>query len=301
MTEDLFPGFETRIFDTGAARIYARIGGSGPPLVLLHGYPQSHVCWHRIAPKLAEHFTLILPDLRGYGESSCPADEPGHFAYSKRAMAVDVIAMMDELEHETFRLVGHDRGARVAYRLALDFPDRLDRLGILDIVPTYDVWTRISPALAHKTYHWMFLARPHPLPERLIGNDADFYAETTLASWSQSGDLSAFGEQALACYRANYADPARLHAMCEDYRAGATCDFDADRRDRDAGVKITCPVHVIYGNGGFPELAGDPLEIWRGWAETVSGAGIDAGHFAHEENPAALLDALMPFLLHDEP
>lgn len=293
---DLYPGFAERVFETGETSIFARIGGNGPPLALLHGFPETHACWHHIAPRLAEHFTCVLPDLRGYGASGCPPDAPDHSTYSKRAMARDILAVMQALGHDRFGLVGHDRGARVAYRLTLDSPGSVERLGIIEIVPTYDMWERLSVPLAHRAYHWLFLARPSPLPERLIGGDAVFFLEHTLASWAKAGDLSAFDERALAHYRAMILNPERVHAMCEDYRAGASADYEADRGDRAAGRRIACPVHVVYGASGFPAAAGGPLKIWRDWAERVEATAIDSGHFAPEENPLAVLSALLPFL-----
>ena len=293
---DLLPGFDSRSFELGEATIHARIGGAGPPLVLLHGFPQTCVTWHKIAPRLVEKFTLVLPDLRGYGRSSCPASTPDHASYSKRAMAGDVLETMRRLGHETFACVGHDRGGRVAYRLALDCPDAVSRLGIVEIVPTYEMWERATAAFAQRAYHWMFLAQPEPMPERLIGGSPTFFCDYTLASWTKAKDLSAFDPDALRHYRALFADPARIHAMCEDYRAGATCDYSADRADHEIGRRIACPVHIVHGREGFPASAGGPLDIWRGWADAVTGTELDSGHFAQEENPSATLAALLPFL-----
>ena len=294
MTElpDLFPGFETRRFDAGEAEIFARVGGSGPPLLLLHGYPQTHAMWHRVAPVLAEHFTCVVPDLRGYGSSSVPASGTNHEPYSKRAMGRDVAAVMRALGHERFRLVGHDRGARVGYRLALDAPERVERLAVLDIVPTYAMWQAFDARFAMKTYHWVFLAQPEPLPETLIAGNSDFYLERTLAP---------FAPEALDHYRAFFRQPARIHATCEDYRAGRTRDLEADEADREAGRKIACPLLAVWGAAGFPGATGGPLAVWREWADDVRGQAIDAGHFVCEENPRATLDALLPFLLEDAP
>jgi haloacetate dehalogenase len=293
---DLFPGFETHIVDTAGATVHARSAGSGPPLLLLHGYPQTHVMWHRVAPKLAERFTVVVPDLRGYGDSSCPPSDPQRFTYSKRAMANDNVELMESFGFEDFRVVGHDRGARVAYRMALDYPDRINRLAVLDIIPTHAVWTRLTPHSAVRLYHWLFLAQPEPFPEMLIGHAPVEFLNHTLASWTRAGDLSAFTDEALTCYRLAFCDPVRIHAMCEDYRAGQTYDDRADAADLEAGKKIACPVLALWGGGGLGTTAGTPLEVWREWARNVDGGAIDSGHFLPEEAPEATLEALMPFL-----
>jgi len=300
---DLFAGFEARTFDTGEAEIFARIGGSGLPLLLLHGYPQCHVMWHRIAPALAECFTCVIADLRGYGASSVPASGSDHEPYSKRAMARDMVAVMVQLGFETFALAGHDRGGRVGYRLALDHPQRLSRLAVLDIVPTHAMWHDLTVNRAMRVYHWLFLAQPEPLPETLIGAAPDFYLDHTIGSWTKDRSLAAFDPAALDHYRRLFRDPARLHATCEDYRAGQTFDLAADEVDMAAGRRIACPVLALWGNAGIP---GDtdgkgnetgPLTIWRKWADRVDGTAIDAGHFICEENPDATLAALLPFLM----
>ncbi len=303
---DLFPGFEARTFDTGEAAIFARIGGSGPPLLLLHGYPQCHVMWHRIAAALAERFTCVIADLRGYGASSVPPSGPDHEPYSKRAMARDMVAVMATLGFDRFALAGHDRGGRVGYRLALDQPQRLSRLAVLDIIPTHAMWHDFTVERAMKVYHWLFMAQPEPLPETLIGAAPDFYLDTTIASWTKTRSLTAFDQTALSQYRQLLRDPARRHAACEDYRAGQTVDLAADEADRAAGRKIACPVLVLWGRAGIPggtsgqDGDGGPLAIWRKWAGSVDGTAIDAGHFVCEENPQATLAALLPFLTQDQ-
>ena len=295
-TQDLFPGFaEERIAGAGT-EIYCRIGGAGPPLVLLHGYPQCHATWHRIAPALSEQFTCVLPDLRGYGKSGIPEPDPNHRNYSKRRMADDIVTVMRHLGHERFRLVGHDRGARVSYRLALDHPNAVERMAIIEVVPTQVMWERFSAEMALKAYHWPFLAQPAPLPERLIASDPDFYLDHTLRSWTQNKDLAVFDDRALALYREAYREPQRIAAFCEDYRAGATCDWADDRADSAAGRWIAAPLRFIWAEAGFPAKTGDPLGIWRDWAQDVSGASIDAGHFGQEEDPEGTLAALLPFL-----
>ena len=295
---DLFPGFETHRFTTEGAEIFARIGGDGPPLVLLHGYPQTHVMWHRVAPRLADHFRLIICDLRGYGTSSVPADDPEHFSYSKRAMAQDVVDIAEQLGLATFQLCGHDRGGRVAYRLTLDHPGRVERLALLDIIPTWDMWHRMTRDLAVRTFHWAFLAQPAPWPEELIGRAPVDWLEHKLTIWGGPGGLSLFAPEALAHYRAFFSDLSRVHATCEDYRAGAFYDLAADEADRVAGHRISCPTAVFWGEKGIPSKTAGPLEIWQEWCENLTGHAIDSGHFLAEENPDATVAALLGFF-HD--
>lgn len=292
---DLFPGFGSRFIDTEAGRLFARVAGQGPPLVLLHGYPQTHVEWHRIAPALAERHTVVLPDLRGHGWSAAPRSRDGE-AYTKRLMADDIVSLMERLGHIRFSVVGHDRGGRVAYRLALDHPGRVEKVAVLDIVPTGAMWAGMGAALAMRTYHWLFLAQPEPLPETLIGRDPVFYLDWTLASWTQNRDLSAFDPRALAHYRAGFNEPSRIHAMCEDYRAGATLDRAHDDADRAAGKRITRPLLALWGRGGIPAQGVSPLDVWRDWASDVRGGALDCGHFLPEEAPEQTLAALRDFL-----
>jgi haloacetate dehalogenase len=293
---DLFPGFESRRFTTQGAEIFARIGGEGPPLFLLHGYPQTHVMWHRAAPKLAERFRVILCDLRGYGQSSVPPTVPDHFTYSKRAMAGDVIDIADQLGLASFLLCGHDRGGRVAYRMALDHPGRVERLVTLDIVPTYNMWHLLTRDLALKSLHWSFLAQPYPWPEEMIGRDPAGWLDHKLALWGGTGDLSFFAPEALARYRAFFSEPARLHATCEDYRAGAGYDLAADEADRAAGRRIACPTAVFWGDRGIPSTTASPLAIWQEWCERVEGRSINSGHFPAEEAPDDTAAAIIEFL-----
>lgn len=297
--KDLFPGFRTETVRVDGAEIFCRIGGNGSPLLLLHGFPQSHVMWHTIAARLACDFTVVAADLRGYGASSAPPGDSHHNAYSKRTMAGDMIAVMDRLGFEKFAIAGHDRGGRVAYRMAFDHPERLTRVAVLDILTTYDYWQRIDWQRGLRVYHWMFLAQPHPLPERLIACDARNYLEHTLASWTKKGTLDAFGEAALDHYRAFFIEPARIHALCEDYRAGATVDMDQDTADRERGNKISLPLLALYGDAGFAGGDRTPGDVWRGWAKDVREAAVDAGHFLVEENPDGTYDALHPFLMED--
>jgi haloacetate dehalogenase len=269
------------------------IGGSGPPLLLLHGYPQSHVCWHRVAPALARRFTIVCPDLRGYGDSSpAPEEMADHAAYSKRAMAADQVALMAALGFERFAVAGHDRGGRVAYRLALDHPARVTRLATLDIVPTSEMFDRTDTAMAQATYHWFFLAQPFDLPERLIGGDPDFYLDWTLKSWFGSG---AAAPEALAEYRRCFRKPSVIHAACEDYRAGIGIDSALDRADRAAGRRIACPMLALWGDRSRFAKQHDFLAIWQGWADAVTAKTLPCGHFLPEEDPAGVIAALGEF------
>jgi haloacetate dehalogenase len=292
---DLYPGFASRFMPTSIGTMFVRTGGAGPPLLLLHGYPQTNVIYHRVAPKLAERFTLVIPDLPGYGWSVMPRSDAEHTPYTKRAVAAVMVELMEALGFVRFRLAGHDRGGRVAYRLTLDHPERVERLAVLDILPTYDYWRRMDREYGLKMYHWLFLAQPEPLPEKLIGGDPVFNVDHTLASWTKSQDLAAFDPRALAHYRAALSDPSRIHAACEDYRAGAHADYDHDAADRAAGRRMTCPVLALWGAGGLAPAGDTPLDVWRQWAADVRGAPIDSGHFLAEEAPDATAAALAEF------
>jgi haloacetate dehalogenase len=294
---DLYPGYASHFIDTSAGRIFARMSGrSGPPLLLLHGHPQSNVMWHRVAPLLAPHLTLVIADLPGYGWSAAPEAADDHAPYTKRAMAAAMVELMEALGFARFRLAGHDRGGRVGYRLALDHPGRLEQLAVLDIVPTWDMWHRMNAALATRAWHWMFLALPAPFPETLIGHDPTFFFDARARAGANAKVVSVFDPRALAHYHAAYQDPLRIHAMCEDYRAGRTTDLACDEADRAAGKKINCPVLAIWGAGGLPASAElDPLACWRDWASDLRGFAIESGHYVPEENPAATAQALLEF------
>jgi len=292
---DLFPGYASHWIDTSAGKMFARSGGDGPPLLCIHGYAQTNVMWHRVAPALAKHFTLVVPDLPGYGWSHAPKSGAGHAPYDKRSMANVMIEIMEKLGHIRFRLAGHDRGGRVAYRLALDHPGRVEKLVTLDIIPTYDMWHGMDYELAMKVWHWQFLALKEPMPEMLIGKDPIGYIDYKMASWTKAKDLSAFDPRALAHYHAFFSDPLRIHATCEDYRAGRTTDLTNDEADRKAGKKITVPMCALWGTGGIPDASG-PLAIWKAWATDVTGGPIDSGHFVCEENPDATAQAMLEFL-----
>ena len=293
---DLHPSFAAHWVDTSIGKVFARAGGSGPPLLLLHGYTQTNVMWHRVAPALAESFSLVIPDLPGYGWSAVPEADASHAPYDKRSMARVMVEVMERLGHVRFRLAGHDRGGRVAYRLALDHPGRVERLATLDIVPTYDMWTGMDRNMAMKVWHWPFLAQPAPLPEMLIAKAPVEYLEWKMASWTKAKNLSAFDTRALDHYRAAFSDPLRIHAHCEDYRAGQAADFAHDEADRKVGKTIACPLLALWGAAGIPSEAGGPLTIWRQWAPQAVGQSIDSGHFLAEENPDATARALTDLL-----
>lgn len=289
---DLFPGFATHRIDTPIGKIFARTGGHGPPLLLLHGYPQTHVMWHRIAPALAQRFSLVIPDLPGYGGSASPPGDANHAPYDKRSMAKVMVEVMQALGHEKFRLAGHDRGGRVAYRLALDHPAHVERLATLDIIPTAEMWRGWDRAMAMKAYHWTFLAQPAPLPEMLIGKAPAAYLEWKLKSWAKT---NAFDPRAFDHYRTAFCDSAHIHAHCEDYRAGATVDIAHDEADQAAGNTIACPMLALWGSAGIPSETPGPLAIWRQWAPLCEGKPVNSGHFLPEENPDATAAALLGF------
>jgi haloacetate dehalogenase len=276
----MFEGFELSMIDTAEAVIRVRHGGSGPPLLLLHGHPQTHVMWHKIAPLLARDFTVVAADLRGYGESSKPQTTADHAPYSKRAMARDQVEVMQRLGFEQFSVVGHDRGARCAYRMALDHPERVLKLAVLDIIPTSEAFRRANMEFGLKFWGWFFLAQPFPLPERLIGADPDFYY-----LWRRWSELpSFFDKEAFEDYRRSFRNPETIHAFCEDYRAGATIDFAHDEADR-GRKRISCPVLALWSGDEELEQWYDVLAIWRDWADEVRGRALNCGHYLAEELP----------------
>ena len=292
----LFPGFESRRVDGAGATIACIVGGSGPPILLLHGYPQTHAMWHRVAPELARTRTVVAADLRGYGDSSKPPSDDTHAAYAKRAMAADMVAVMRALGHARFDVVGHDRGGRVAHRLAADHPEAVRRIAVLDIAPTYAMYTKTDLRFAKAYYHWFFLIQPNGLPERLIGHDPDGYLMTKIGGWGSAG-TSFFDRRAVDEYLRCYRDPATIHATCEDYRASASIDLVHDVADREAGRRLRMPLLVLWGernrvtNGIY-----DTLAEWREVADDVRGGPIPSGHYLPEEAPEATLAALRPFL-----
>src|SRR5580692_4362954 len=287
---DFFPGFKHISAKTSGATINFVTAGSGPPLLLLHGYPQTHIEWRNVAPRLAKKFTVVAADLRGYGDSSKPADGENHLNYSKRAMAQDLVEVMASLGLQKFALVGHDRGGRVAHRLALDHPDRVTKLAILDIVPTYKVLHSVTNELATANFHWWFLIQKSPLPETLIANSAEVW----LRSRFERIPAGVLKPEAFAEYLRCFQLPGSIHASCEDYRAGATIDLIHDAADLDR--KISCPVHVLWGERGVWPKVFDVLATWQERASIVTGKQVATGHFIAEERPDILLAELNSFL-----
>jgi haloacetate dehalogenase len=281
---DLFPGYASEWINTKLGRIFARVGGKGPPLLLLHGFSETHVMWHRVAPQLADEFTLIVADLPGYGWSDMPRSDADHTPYTKRAMAQAIVEAMQQLGHVHFALAGHDRGGRVSYRLAFDHPGRLSRLAVLDILPTYDYWAKMDRLYALKIYHWAFLAQPFPLPETLIGGNPDFFLRQKMASQTKSEDLSAIDPRALEHYLAAFRDP-------------SYADFEYDKADLDAGHKITIPMLALWGDAGIARAAATPLDTWKNWATNVTGMPINSGHFLCEEDADGTAKALKAFFM----
>ena len=287
---DFFPGFKHRTAKTSGATINFVTAGSGPPLLLLHGYPQTHIEWRDVAPQLAKSFTVVAADLRGYGDSSKPAGGENHLNYSKRAMAQDQVEVMASLGFQKFAVVGHDRGGRVAHRMALDHADRVTKLAILDIVPTYKVLHSVTNELATANFHWWFLIQKAPLPETLIGNSAEVW----LRSRFERIPPGVLSKEAFAEYLRSFTLPGSIPASCEDYRAGATIDLDHDAADLDH--KISCPVLVLWGvRGAWPKLY-DVLEVWRERASNVTGREMPTGHFIAEEKPEMLFAELNKLL-----
>lgn len=288
----LFEGFETQCVQVDGTEIFLRYGGAGPPLLLLHGYPQTHAMWHPLASELAKQFTVVCPDLRGYGDSGKPPSDEEHAPYSKRVMAADQVAVMETLGFPRFQVVGHDRGARVGHRMALDHSDAVERLAVLDIVPTRDVFEAADQHLATAYYHWFFLIQSHGLPEHMIGLDPEFYLRDKLRRWSRVPD--AFSEEAVQEYLRCFRDPATIHATCEDYRAAATIDLEHDRAD--AHRQVECPLLALWGSEGFVGQMYDVPAVWRRRARDVSGHGLPCGHFLVEEASVATLKALQAFI-----
>jgi haloacetate dehalogenase len=293
---DLFPHFRAlQVEIDPTVTINAIVGGSGPPLLLLHGHPQTHAIWHRVAPRLAEHFTVVACDLRGYGDSSKPQGAPDHANYSKRAMAADMVAVMQSLGFATFRVLAHDRGARVAHRLALDHPQAVERMALLDIAPTLAMYEQTSDTFARAYWHWFFLIQPAPLPERLIEADPAAYVRDVMGK--RSAGLAPFDPRALAEYQRCLALPGAAHGICEDYRAAATIDLEHDRFDRDAGNRLALPLMVLWGEQGVVGRCFDPLAEWQRVAADVQGGALPCGHYIAEEAPDMLLERVLPFLV----
>jgi haloacetate dehalogenase len=287
---EFFPGFKKITKKTSGATINFVTAGNGPGLLLLHGYPETHIEWRKIAPQLAQKFTVVASDLRGYGDSSKPSDGENHFGYSKRATAQDQVEVMASLGFQKFSAVGHDRGGRVAHRMALDHPDRVTKVAVLDIVPTYKLFHNVTKEWATASFHWFFLIQKEPFPETVIGNSAEFWLK------SRFGRLppAALDKEALAEYLRCFRDPAMIHATCEDYRAGASIDLDHDAADLDR--KVSCPLLALWGEHGDMHRLYNVLDTWRERASNVSGKPVPSGHFIAEEIPDVLLAELNSFL-----
>lgn len=293
-----FDGFEAQRHRVNGTELFARSGGrvDAPPVLLLHGFPQTHAMWQRVAVALADRYRLVLPDLRGYGDSAKPPDAADHANHSKRAMAADMAALMVALGHERFAVVGHDRGGRVAHRLALDHAARVTKLAVIDIAPTLDMYDATDMRFARAYYHWFHLIQPAPLPERMIGGDAKFYLHAKLGGWG-SGGLGHIEPEALAEYERCFCTPEAIHAACEDYRASAGIDLEHDRAARAAGRKILCDMLVLWGERGIVQRLLEPLELWQAQcAARVTGRALPAGHFIPEELPQATADAIARFV-----
>lgn len=287
MTSAWFDGFTAGFHELGGLQLHARIGGraDAPALLMLHGFPQTHAMWHRVAQRLAPHYRIVLPDLRGYGDSDKPRGEPDHANYSKRTMAADLAALMHSLGHERYFVAGHDRGARVAHRLALDHAGAVRKLALLDIAPTLDMYAATDMRFASAYYHWFHLIQPHPLPERMIGADPRFYQRVKLGGWGSNG-TGYMEDEALAEYERCFCRPESIHGVCEDYRASAGIDLEHDRASRAAGQRIACDTLVLWGERGVVQALFDPLALWKAQCSAaVSGHAVPAGHYIAEELP----------------
>ena len=297
--------FEAKVVESGETSIFVRISGSGPPVLLLHGFPQSHLMWRDVAPRMAEDLTVVCADLRGYGRSGCPVSAPDHTPYAKRAMALDMVKVMALLGFPRFGVAGHDRGGRVAYRMALDHPERVDRVAVLDVLPTAPVWERFDARAALAFWPWSLLAQPEPLPERILGASPDAVIDNALDAWGSPA--TTFPPELRTAYIDALRDPAHVHAICEEYRAAATCDREHDDADRAAGRRIAAPLLALWSVSGGLEswygTEGGPLAIWGAWCNDVRGGAVDGGHFFPEEHPGLTADALREFfttpLSHD--
>jgi len=303
----LFPGFQHLSLPTAdGVRIHLTMGGTGPALLLLHGHPQTRAIWHKVAPALAERFTVVAADLRGYGDSSKPEVPEAlqsppvpndHAAYSKRTMAADMLSVMRQLGHERFDVLAHDRGGRVAHRLAMDAPSAVRRLALLDIAPTLDMYEGTTVEFARAYWHWFFLIQPAPLPERLIEADPGAYVRDVMGR--RSAGLAPFDPRALAEYKRCLALPGTAHGLCEDYRASAGIDLEHDRADREAGRRLTMPLLALWGREGVVHRCFEPLTLWRRIADDVRGEALPCGHYIPEEAPEQLLDRVLPFFTGD--
>ncbi|MBM7502784.1 alpha/beta fold hydrolase [Agromyces aurantiacus] len=293
----MFDRFVERVVETTRGPIFTLVGGDGPALLLLHGYPQTHHAWHGVADALTDRCTVVVADLPGYGGSFRPISTPDHRAHSKRVVGDDLVEAMLGLGFPVFAVAGHDRGGRVAYRMALDHPERITAAAVFDVVPTSEVWGRADADLALRYWHWSFLAQPEPLPERLIGADPDAFFDGHVRALGLGRAPGRYPAELMAIYRGLFDDAEVVHAICEDYRAGAGVDRSDDRADRDRGRRIECPLLLLWSaTGALPSFYGDVPEVWRPWARDIRGRGLDAGHFLVEDRPdevaAELLDLM---------
>lgn len=297
------PGFETQSIATDRGDVFVHTGGSGPPVLLLHGFPETSLMWHAIAPLLAADFTVVAADLPGYGQSSCPADAADHASMSKREMAMTLTLAMRQCGHDRFAVVGHDRGGRVAYRAALDHPNVITAVVVLDVIPTFDVWNKADARLALAFWPFSLLAQPAPLPERLLSAAPEAIIDNALAEWGSPPE--AFPEWLRRAYADVLRDPAHVHAICEEYRAAATIDRACDKADLDAGRRISCPVLALWSSKGglasWYDAEGGPLGLWQRWADHVDGRAIEGGHFFPEELPDLTADLIRNFLNESGP
>ena len=289
----MFEGFERLQIRTSGANINCVRGGSGPPLLLLHGYPQTHVMWHKIAPRLAQDFTVVATDLRGYGDSSKPTGDSQHLQYSKRVMAQDQVEVMEQMGFESFLLASHDRGARVAHRLAKDHPLRVRKLAVLDIIPTHKMFQIVNKEMATNTYHWFFLVQPYDFPERVIGADPDYFIRYRFNSVKNASNV--FPTEAVSEYVRCFRDPASIHGTCEDYRAGASIDLVHDEADLDK--KVSCPLLALWSSTGYVGRTQDVLQVWREYATDVRGQSLPSGHYLAEEKPDETYAVIREFFL----
>jgi haloacetate dehalogenase len=290
----MFEGFTDASATIDGIRIHAVTGGRGPALLLLHGHPQTRAIWHKVAPALAERFTVVAADLRGYGDSGKPQGAADHSNYAKRRMALDQLELMRKLGHPSFAVLAHDRGGRVAVRMALDHPEAVTRLVALDVAPTLAMYEKTSFDFARAYWHWFMLVRPAPFPETLIRADPDLYLKQTIGA--RSAGLAPFTKEAYAEYLRCLSDPDTAHGICEDYRASITIDLEHDRATLEAGRQIACPFTALWGAHGVIEQCFDPLAEWRPYAPQVQGEALPCGHYIPEEAPQLLLEHVLPFL-----